>query len=233
MRPNIPGDIWGNPREVSVPTTGHLIDGNPNPSYKGLLNAHPIGDDNSPATQFNLARASILLDEVPYSQGVTDLFNDISARDIVTAGSWVEFRHNYALKTKGHSYGADITEDIAGYPGIRKNTGDEDRVSASSNYYGLARGAEIDSTRGVATIPVNRFLGTEANAFNGVNITNYNTGSSAYYVDSSIVTFNSPEIELSEDLYTLPVDNYKFRIVGLVPLTANIAEMSLNRSVTP
>lgn len=224
MRPSIPGDIWGN---QAVPATGHLIDSGSNPSYNGLLDKHLIGSDGSTSSTFNITRASLLLDEVPNSTTVTELFPGIVHKDIVTDGAWVEFRHNYALKTKGHSYGKAITTNIAGYPGINKDLNDKDRVNANSEYYGLARGAEIDSTRGIATIPVNRFLGNEANKFNNEDVTKYNTGSSAYYVDSSIVTFNSPEIELSEDLYTLPVDNYKFRIVGLVPLTANIADMSL------
>lgn len=232
MRPNIPGDIWGN---KEVPSTGHLIDGEINPSYNGLLDNHPIGTDNSVTEEFNLARASILLDEVPNSQGVTNRFGgSIDNKEIVTSGSWTEFRHNYALKTKGHSYGTSITEGIEGYPGLNKDETDPDRVwvlgsdnYSTKNYWGLARGAEIDSTRGIATIPVNRFTNADASSFNNVDVNKYNTGSSAYYVDSSIVTLNSPEIELTEDLYTIPIENYKFRIVGLVPLTANISDISL------
>lgn len=232
MRPNIPGDIWGN---KEVPSTGHLIDEEINPSYNGLLDKHLIGSDDGSADQFNLTRASILLDEVPNSQEVTDRFSEsIDNKEIVTSGSWTEFRHNYALKTKGHSYGPSITEGIKGYPGLNKNDTDPDRVGVSGEYvaqaekyYGLARGAEIDSTRGIATIPVNRFYGDNAETFNGTDIKKYNTGSSAYYVDSNIVTLNSPEIELIEDLYTVSTDNYKFRIVGMVPLTANISDISV------
>ena len=241
MRPNIPGDIWGN---KEVPSTGHLIDGEINPSYNGLLDNHLIGTDNSVEEKFNSTRASILLDEVPNSQGVTDRFgNSVDNKKIVTSGSWTEFRHNYALKTKGHSYGESITDGISGYPGLNKDKTDPDRVKVVNTggrpyfstpneesdvaleyvdikpadntwinaevgikinaYPGLARGAEIDSTRGIATIPVNRFLSDEASKFNGEDVNKYNTGSSAYYVDSNIVTLNSPELELTEDLHTV------------------------------
>lgn len=255
MRPNIPGDIWWGREYQEPPSTGHMIDNNNNPSYDGLLNNMLIGVDQVHSDKFNLTRASILLDEVPHSDTVNNIFTDVKNKDIVTKGSWAEFRHNYALKTKGYSYGTAITTDIAGYPGLNKDGSDPDRTkvintkkegdSLSSSvpseakgdsyvgilihkYYGLARGAEIDSTRGIATIPVNRFLkDTDATLFNGVDIKRYNTGSSAYYVDSSIVTVNSPELELVDDLYTIPTNNYKFRIVGMIPLTANVSDISL------
>lgn len=40
-----------------------------------------------------------------------------------------------------------------------------------------------------------------------------------YYVDSSIVTMHSPEIEFDDSLKVVDLDKYKFRIIGYVPLT--------------
>ena len=40
-----------------------------------------------------------------------------------------------------------------------------------------------------------------------------------FFIDKSIVTFHSPELELSDDLDVMDLTNVKFRIVGIAPLT--------------
>lgn len=47
-----------------------------------------------------------------------------------------------------------------------------------------------------------------------------NFNSAQFFVDASIVTMHSPEIEFNESIKTLDLNNYKFRIVGTVPLTS-------------
>ena len=206
-----------------------------------------------------------------------------TAKDIITAGCWVEFRHNYALRTKGwtwgptndwYSWSAGI-EDPAEWDhyiyrrkvegtdisrsGVAKigSTFDSDingnfpkdtnaLVTVDDNDYEDERGgfnraifyklrlansrcAELDTSRFGATIHVNRFHGAdiERKTWRNQPITAFNTGNSAYYVDNSIVTLNSPEIELLETTSNISLDGYDFRIVGVIPLTATVSDISL------
>lgn len=221
--------------------------------------------------------------EQPYVLS-TDNFDDI-AKDIVSSGSWVEFRHNYALRTKGWTWGptndwynwnAGIDpEEIFDYEWIHdkyplryknyspdtypftylydsvenkpstypKDTngivtmGPQDGVNYNHAIYfkfrlGSSRCAELDTSRFGATIPVNRFCGEDLgrNTWRNVPLIKFNTGNSAYYVDSSIVTFHSPEVEVQEDTSNITPEGYDFRIIGVVPLTATISDISLEYS---
>ena len=219
MRPNVPENIW----DQSYNKIGGVS------FYRGHSMDNNLGFVEGTATSL-VTSSTVLMDEVD---------EDKLNYETALRGSWVEFRHNYALKTKGYKYTGRWFSGILGEEGIddpEKKTADQ--TEYSENYYGYARGAEIDSTRGIATIPVNRFLATsesgnredipyitDINSFTKVK--NYNTGSSAYYVDSNIVTLNSPDLELTEDLYSMNMGDYKFRIVGLIPLTAFVGDMSL------
>ena len=221
--------------------------------------------------------------EQPYALA-TDNFDDI-AKDIVSSGSWVEFRHNYALRTKGWTWGptndwyqwnAGIDpEEISDYEWIHdkyplryknyspatypftylhdsvenkpskypKDTngivtmGPQDGVNYNHAIYfkfrlGSSRCAELDTSRFGATIPVNRFCGEDLgrNTWRNVPLIKFNTGNSAYYVDNSIVTFHSPEVEVQEDTANITPEGYDFRIIGVVPLTATISDISLEYS---
>lgn len=219
----------------------------------------------------------------PYAL-VTNNFDDI-AKDIVSSGSWVEFRHNYALRTKGWTWGptndwyqwnAGIEpEEILDYEWMhdkyllmyknyspikypfpylyrslnaepstypKKTTGivtmgPQDGVNYNHAIYfkfrlGASRCAELDTSRFGATIPVNRFCGDDIgrNTWRNVPLVRFNTGNSAYYVDNSIVTFHSPEVEVQEDIVNITPEGYDFRIIGVVPLTATISDISLEYS---
>lgn len=262
MRPNIPGNLY-NVDTQPLPESGSYSDVY-NINYEGIYSTYnfvdstvksiskiiDVGDsiiiDNTELQdeEFKKLRISLLADEVPSlantttNTGLTAFYSRGGnlGKYITSKGSWVEFRHNYALKTKGHLYGINYSDCPWGgntNPGINKNENDADRVGYESSFAGLARGAEIDATRGIATLPVNRVskhdneLQYQWTSSDYVPLSKYNTGTSAYYVDANVVTLNSPEIELVEDLYEIPTENYKFRIVGLVPLTANIGDMSL------
>ena len=185
---------------------------------------------------------------------------------IINKGSWLEFRHNYALRSKGWSFGNNINtqqwtlgknnndlefnyigkfnDDV--YPGLGsyttyryESTNNTDFISAHKLNFGSSRVAELDNSRFGVTPMFNRFSHQD-NMFiksvysskdniiiNKVSEEDCNTGSSAYYVDSSIVTLNSPEIELVETLHDMPTSNLKFRIIGMIPITANAADSSL------
>ena len=70
-------------------------------------------------------------------------------------------------------------------------------------------------------------LGSESSAlfFGKKSANNFSLGNASYYVDNSIVTLNSPEIELNN--FTLNVEDSQFRITGLIPLTATASDISL------
>lgn len=168
--------------------------------------------------------------------------------DTIQKGSWVEFRHNYALRSKGWSFGSVI----GGYAngkwkgqmfGFGKKDSEYNREMTSSNIvHGSFRSAEIGSTRYHHMLPVNRLWRNESNSLlyfrnigeNDWDVdSNFITGNSAYYVDSSIVTLNTPELELVESLWQTSTQEYDFRIIGLIPLTATVSDMSLEISNPP
>lgn len=51
--------------------------------------------------------------------------------------------------------------------------------------------------------------------------------SDRFFVDQSILTFHSPEIEFDESLQTMDSSNLKMRIVGQVPLTSNVSDIDI------
>ena len=75
------------------------------------------------------------------------------------------------------------------------------------------------------TIPIKR-REEEDLRFGNTSVTALNINNSAYYVDNSIVTLNSPEIEMSTN-YITNYENTNFRIVGMIPLTATSSDTTL------
>ena len=54
--------------------------------------------------------------------------------------------------------------------------------------------------------------------------------SECYYVDQSIVTMHSPDIEFDQALQNIDLKDTKLRIVGLVPITSNISDIDIKTS---
>lgn len=48
-----------------------------------------------------------------------------------------------------------------------------------------------------------------------------------FFVDKSIVTFHSPDIEFNNEVKNLNIENLKFRIIGKVNFTANISDVDI------
>lgn len=57
--------------------------------------------------------------------------------------------------------------------------------------------------------------------------------SSYYFVDNSIVTFHSPEIEFDNTIKNIDLNNYKCRIIGYVPLTSHQGNIDVITSKGP
>ena len=58
-----------------------------------------------------------------------------------------------------------------------------------------------------------------------IDSSNYQNKQSEFFVDTSIITFHSPELDKEELSIN---DDVKFRLVGIAPITANKADVSLN-----
>lgn len=54
-----------------------------------------------------------------------------------------------------------------------------------------------------------------------------------FYIDQSIVTFHSPDIEFDTDVRNLDGSNLKLRIVGFVPLTSFVGDIDIQTSTPP
>lgn len=56
------------------------------------------------------------------------------------------------------------------------------------------------------------------------------TNAENYYVDQSILTFHSPDIEFDNEVRSIDTSGLKLRIVGMVPLTAFISDIDIQTS---
>lgn len=310
MRPNAPINIWGNSRPLHNSDIINKED-DPSDGYR-VFNKQSIENISIEASKWLDQKMSLVYDDLsiyqfdknsvdphgyvaaikdnsgaPYNlyEGVRDF--DYIAKDLISAGSWVEFRHNYALRTKGWTWGpyndwynwsigidddnewshslypllkegndidgtrltsfiyrtwesnidGKLPKDTTGMVAIDADDIPEDVANLNRIIFykfrlGGARCAELDTSRFGATIPVNRFYDKDLDrkTWRGVDLIKFNTGNSAFYVDNSIVTFNSPEIEMNESMTNVNLNRYDFRIVGMIPLTATISDISLEAS---
>lgn len=177
-------------------------------------------------------------------------------------GSWLEFRHNYALRSLGWTFGGttssfsiqasnvddaalytrygqpwvfgsdDIYREEQGFWANFETAQDENSFYESDIIYGMNRVAELAVSRAGYTLPVNRvWTFNEATTFRKGNTSdvdiNFNVQNSAYYVDNSIITLNSPEFEFGKQNSTLPPNGAKFRIIGMIPITSTVSDSSL------
>ena len=57
-----------------------------------------------------------------------------------------------------------------------------------------------------------------------------NTSNSQFFIDQSIVTLNSPDIDFDTMVQTYGTDNLHLRIIGAIPVTANVSSHSITAS---
>lgn len=308
MRPNAPINIWGDSRPLH---NSDIIARDTADGYR-VFSKQSIENISIEASKWLDQKMSLVYDDLsiyqfdknsvdphgyvaaikdnsgaPYNlyEGSGDF--DYIAKDLISAGAWVEFRHNYALRTKGWTWGpyndwynwsigidddnewshslypllkegndidgtrpdsfiyrtwesdinGNLPKDTTGMVAIDaddipENVANLNRIIFYKFRLGGARCAELDTSRFGATIPVNRFYDKDLDrkTWRGVDLIKFNTGNSAFYVDNSIVTFNSPEIEMNESMANVNLSGYDFRIVGMIPLTATISDISLEAS---
>lgn len=305
MRPNAPVNIWGDRRPYH---NSDIIDSDTSNGYR-VFDKQSIEDNSIEASKWLEQKMSLVYDDLSIykfnnaidpqdytaaikNNGAPEILYDSGdfdyiAKDLISAGAWVEFRHNYALRTKGWTWGpqsdwyqwsfgidddnewshslypllkegndidgtrpasfiyrtwesnidGNLPKDTTGMVALDANDIPEDAAKLNRIIFykfrlGGARCAELDTSRFGATIPVNRFYDKDLDrkTWRGVDLIKFNTGNSAFYVDNSIVTFNSPEIEMNESMVNVNLEGYDFRIVGMIPLTATVSDMSLETS---
>lgn len=244
MRPNAPADLWGLDSyyfgKVCTPVVGagqifiyHKSDW----QHKDFQYSYPAYYGASDSQEYNngVSAYDYLYDDfATYSDGDSSYpmknkmkqftkkgsmwspsafieEEEENRKTIINRGSWVEFRHNYALRSKGFSFGAITTGQTW-----------RSEEFINNRNFGMVRGAEIDTTRFKYMKPVNRF-----GIISSESLDDYCLSNSAYYVDSSIITVNSPEIEL-QDKNWHDFNEHGFRIIGCIPLTATVSDMFLD-----
>lgn len=119
-------------------------------------------------------------------------------------GAWAEFRHNYPLP----SYTQRNAEiqcifNSPNHPVINKN----DFISSGSVY-------DSENTNEIE-LGIKQWILKNSNC---------------YYIDQSIFTLHSPEIEFSDEIKHIDTNNLKLRIVGIVPITSTASDIDIQTS---
>jgi len=139
---------------------------------------------------------------------VSDFGDDVHAS---LEGGFVEFRHNRSISGVNPAlvYPDDTLSRGAEIENFRHSNPVYNSISYPLTPY-IAPTNNADPTRATKTALIEKY-------------------SDAFIVDSSTVTFNSPEIEFDESLWNMRLDDLNLNIVGLTHLTGFIS----NTSVTP
>ena len=88
----------------------------------------------------------------------------------------------------------------------------------------MSRHAEIQCIYSPPSDPYTQY--TEDNVIGGY----INSNKQNYFVDQSILTFHSPDIEFDDQVRSIDSSNLKLRIVGVVPLTASYGDVDVQTS---
>lgn len=72
--------------------------------------------------------------------------------------------------------------------------------------------------------------GTTLTPYTSYNNSIVKSSNAQFFIDQSIVTLNSPDIDFDTDVQTWGTENLKLRIVGAIPITSNISSHSIATS---
>lgn len=162
----------------------------------------------------------------------TSTVNPINKRSLVTNGGW------------------KVTKDnpTPNYKPVLNENGTENKYLAPLFYpqgydFTVDKMGDIAEFRHNYPIPSNQYKNAEIqNIVNpkqpfkedGILIDDYiKNNKEYYYVDQNIVTLNSPDIEFNDDYKNINLSQYKFRIVGVIPLTSNYSDLDITTETTP
>lgn len=152
-----------------------------------------------------------------------------------------DIEHN---KSNYNGFDADITNYIESKGGVISNDNKNLIVQGSSTKVNLdivnkgawaefrhhypipdnwVRGAEIQCLANVLKTPFTTLSGSELNSYVSGNSENF-------FIDQSILTFHSPDIEFDEDIQNIDASNLKLRIVGMIPITSSASDIDIQTS---
>lgn len=161
------------------------------------------GDYYSTATWSDISK-SIAIDPI-----IKHIGNDDYAIDIANYGSWSEFRHNHPLGDSQQRNG----EIQSMYN--RRPAGEDEQSGASWNVakYRL-------------TLPYVKNNDAAKRDF-------INTWADFFFVDQSILTMNSADIDFDSTLQVTKFDDCKMRIVGIAPMSSFISSFDIMTNTPP
>lgn len=176
--------------------------------YQGVVNP----------TVFNVQDRA---NNTPYSQA-SWFFRPNSPFDLTT--------HQDSLDRQ--SGNSDSSNSRKGVTSINNNDFNTTRYGSYNefrHYYpipdNLQRNAEIQC---ITNPPSNPYLDSVATNSDKNSYIAYNKEN--YYIDQSIFTLNSPDIEFDDNLKNIDTSNLKFRITGIIPLTAFKSDIDIQTS---
>ena len=150
-------------------------------------------------------------------------YNAYAGVNVVVTGLKLD---TFSGKFTEPKYGSSaITDDLSEFDGLPKyyvwEAGSTYESDADNKYTRII----ISQKYPRITIPLNA-REEDRIKYGNLSIADLNVGKSAYYVDNSIITLNSPEIEFKSDSHPSYADS-NFRIIGMIPLTATSSDISL------
>ena len=112
--------------------------------------------------------------------------------------------------------------------------------SLNEDYSYIPYGSQLEFRHNKQLAPANmrngeiqNIIGDESPYISGNNPTNWvNINKHRYYVDQSIVTLHSPDVEFDDQLKHVDMSGVKLRIIGTVPITGTQTDINIQTSVS-
>lgn len=107
-------------------------------------------------------------------------------------------------------------------PIIEKEVNDKPYEEVSTDSLIAARQIEIQGSKDIYT--------NDSGPYDALKTDRQAVSNTQYFVDHSIVTLNSPDIDFDTEVQNYSTDNLKLRIVGAIPLTSGVSSHSILNS---
>ena len=144
-----------------------------------------------------------------------------------------DFLDRMTLQESSNSRGAIIESDSL-TDRIEGATGDTVNYGANLISKNLSSIGASDSRNG--EIQSNVYINTAVAKIGqrGFSMKNYiNNRKDYFFVDKTILTFHSPDIQFNDEIKNMDTSSLKLRIVGIVPMTSSISDIDIQTSTPP
>lgn len=153
-------------------------------------------------------------------------------------GSSTEFRHWHQIPNANHA-NAEIQCNYVSSYNLDQN---DSYVNAYSNFLEQTLSVDLNNEYEIKYFPKQTMVETSSETvkslFNGVSPTYTTTVkltkqnfkdsfSDMYFIDQSILTFHSPDIEFDTTTHSINESSLKLRLVGYVPITSTISDVDI------